>query len=652
MRKKLLPSLLSLIVLLYITVLPFQQITINSNGILANKTTSTVYASTNVSLPANTKDGTILHAFDWTYSSIISKLPDIANAGYKSIQVSPVQASKGNPTASTWWNLYQPTNFSIGNSLGTETEFKTLCSQAKSMGIGIIVDVVMNHMANNSTSSGDGQDVYPWSGLDSMYKDNSSVWHAYTNAKEINYAYRGSVVFDCMGLPDLNTSNSTVQQWELGLLNQCADDGASGFRFDAAKHIATNLGQDAGQTWASNYWTVLLGSGLHNKDNLFEYGEVLQDSTNNTDNSSAYQSFMSVTANNYSDSVRAAVTNCDASRANIAGFCNVTPGRVVDYIETHDYYENGVTSSLNDWQRKMGWAIVASRAGSTPLFFARPNSTFGAASADIWNCAEITAVNQFHNAMVGQNEYLRIPSTQLLQVDRGTIGTAIINLGGNTYINSKTNLADGTYTDQGGSGVTLTVANGTITGNVPGGKALYLYNTGLTASASVKGGSYTSAQSVSLTASSSSASIYYTTDGTTPTASSTKYTSPISISSNTTLKFFAVDGNTQSSVYSETYTISNPITAVKVHFKDPSGWGTPNIYYYDASGVNKGPSWPGTQMTSEGNGWYSYTIANWTSAKVLFNSGSNQIPAANQPGFDVTGEEWYSNGTWYTYNPS
>ncbi|WP_243442779.1 starch-binding protein [Clostridium acetobutylicum] len=57
-------------------------------------------------------------------------------------------------------------------------------------------------------------------------------------------------------------------------------------------------------------------------------------------------------------------------------------------------------------------------------------------------------------------------------------------------------------------------------------------------------------------------------------------------------------------------------------------------------------------MKDDGNGWYSYTIDNCTSAKVLFNDGVNQIPGHNEPGFDVSGEEWYKDGNWYKSNPN
>jgi peptidoglycan/xylan/chitin deacetylase (PgdA/CDA1 family) len=64
---------------------------------------------------------------------------------------------------------------------------------------------------------------------------------------------------------------------------------------------------------------------------------------------------------------------------------------------------------------------------------------------------------------------------------------------------------------------------------------------GPTVTATPRGGLYTSAQSVTLTSSEQGSTIYYTTDGTTPTTSSGIYTSPIGISTNTTLKFFARD---------------------------------------------------------------------------------------------------------------
>ncbi len=71
------------------------------------------------------------------------------------------------------------------------------------------------------------------------------------------------------------------------------------------------------------------------------------------------------------------------------------------------------------------------------------------------------------------------------------------------------------------------------------------------------GGTYTAAQSVTITTATSGADIHYTTDGSTPTAASVKYSGAISVSSSLTLKAIAVkSGMTDSDVSSAVYTIS------------------------------------------------------------------------------------------------
>ncbi len=71
-------------------------------------------------------------------------------------------------------------------------------------------------------------------------------------------------------------------------------------------------------------------------------------------------------------------------------------------------------------------------------------------------------------------------------------------------------------------------------------------------------GTYATAQTVTISDTTSGATIYYTTNGTTPTTSSTKYTAPITVSSTQTLKAIATaTGFTQSAVGTAAYTISS-----------------------------------------------------------------------------------------------
>ena len=85
--------------------------------------------------------------------------------------------------------------------------------------------------------------------------------------------------------------------------------------------------------------------------------------------------------------------------------------------------------------------------------------------------------------------------------------------------------------------------------------------------ANPKEGLYNTTKTVTLT-SSESGTIYYTTDGTTPTTSSKVYTTPIQITSTTTLEYLTIDlaGN-KSPIYTQTYTIDKTVPTAKASLK-------------------------------------------------------------------------------------
>jgi hypothetical protein len=103
------------------------------------------------------------------------------------------------------------------------------------------------------------------------------------------------------------------------------------------------------------------------------------------------------------------------------------------------------------------------------------------------------------------------------------------------------------------------------------------------------GGTYTTAQSVKITDATTGAIIYYTTNGSTPTASSTKYSGAIKVSMTETLKAIAVAaGHANSSVATARYTLktATPVfspaggtytTAQSVKITDATAGAT--IYY-------------------------------------------------------------------------
>ncbi|UOY93349.1 PHB depolymerase family esterase [Ectobacillus sp. JY-23] len=91
-------------------------------------------------------------------------------------------------------------------------------------------------------------------------------------------------------------------------------------------------------------------------------------------------------------------------------------------------------------------------------------------------------------------------------------------------------------------------------------------NISVQTTASPAGGTYAGAVNVTLSTN-VAANTYYTTDGSTPTTSSSIYTGPISINASTTLKYFSIDtnGNTEA-VQTQSYTIGTdttpPVTTV------------------------------------------------------------------------------------------
>ena len=116
----------------------------------------------------------------------------------------------------------------------------------------------------------------------------------------------------------------------------------------------------------------------------------------------------------------------------------------------------------------------------------------------------------------------------------------------------------------------------TVTGTTEGGETVEI------PTFSPAAGTYTEAQTVTISCATSGAAIYYTTDGVTPSASSTEYSAPITISKTTTIKAIAIKNNVSSSVASATYTIEEPaegklIASGEFDGKNesyPEGWTT------------------------------------------------------------------------------
>ncbi len=142
------------------------------------------------------------------------------------------------------------------------------------------------------------------------------------------------------------------------------------------------------------------------------------------------------------------------------------------------------------------------------------------------------------------------------------------------------------------------------------------------------GGTYIGGTDVTLSSSGGTApvEIYYTTDGSTPTSSSTKYSGAFRISINgTTLKAVAIDANgLSSSIPSHTYVTDANTTAIKVYFYCAT-WTAANAYVWTGTNTLQNGAWPGQPATNEGGGWFSYTAPiTLTSFNIIFSGTGGQ----------------------------
>ena len=187
-------------------------------------------------LTKHMKNGAILHAWMWSFKTITQHMPEIAAAGYTSVQTEPMSkikevAANGKKFTENWYYVYQPANTSIGNFVvGTEADLKEMTATAHKYGVRVIVDVVANHFTSD------------WNAIDTDWQ-NKDYFHKRTGCDgpngEINDYSNRYKVTQChlLGLWDLNTQNQAVADRMQKFLKTAVADGVDGFRYDAAKHV-------------------------------------------------------------------------------------------------------------------------------------------------------------------------------------------------------------------------------------------------------------------------------------------------------------------------------------------------------------------------------------------------------------------------------
>lgn len=407
-------------------------------------------------LGASCEDGNILHCFNWTLSQIKEELPNIAEAGFTSVQTSPLQAHDGR---TQWYWLYQPTAFSVGNEIGSYSDLQSLCTEAHKYGIKVIVDVVANHLAGSNSGS--------WSGnIDSSLRKTEYFHNLGAGS---NWNDRFEVTHKNIGMPDLNSENTALQEIIAAMVKRLEDAGVDGIRWDAAKHISLPSEDCA-------FWSRMA------QFDLYQYGEILDAPAGSSSDATnkalmdEYAEYIGVTDERYSTAILSAVRSGTIYKT--AGYWNrkgVAADRIVYWAESHDTYSNedGWTKNIDQSLIDKAYAIVGARANSQALYLSRPSEknfsaiTYAKKGSTHFTSKEVAAVNHFHNAMIGADEkYSTNGGCYVVWREGGavmvTIGDADVDVSVN---NNGSMVPAGTYTDE-VSGSSFTVTETKITGHI------------------------------------------------------------------------------------------------------------------------------------------------------------------------------------------
>ena len=269
--------------------------------------------------------------FGWPDSEIEQECQYVAKMGWAGVKVFPHQEQvmslqPFNNYLNPWYFMYQPVSYRLEGRMGTHEDLRSLVYTCRKYGVRVYADAVINHMV------GSGNDANPdhrydsgsctyWPNKNSSAESVSSFYtqgfsytynpHTSNNPlQEFPAVPYGPLDFHCEralnswtdpldlnagwlnGLVDLNTERDYVQSRIADYLTSLMSIGFSGFRVDAAKHIApddivgilSKFRANMGGSLPSEFITwleILLGGEasmlMCNEGSGYNYGPYLED---------------------------------------------------------------------------------------------------------------------------------------------------------------------------------------------------------------------------------------------------------------------------------------------------------------------------------------------------------------------------------------
>ncbi len=92
--------------------------------------------------------GVSVQLFEWSWADVANECETfLSKKGFKAVQISPpMEHIQG----SQWWTRYQPVTYRLVSRSGNETQFNDMVKRCTNVGVNIVADAVINHMAAGS----------------------------------------------------------------------------------------------------------------------------------------------------------------------------------------------------------------------------------------------------------------------------------------------------------------------------------------------------------------------------------------------------------------------------------------------------------------------------------------------------------------------
>jgi alpha-amylase len=408
-------------------------------------------------------EGVVLQAFNWPFDRVTAKLPELARIGYTHIHVSPPSLSINR---TEWWARYQPIDYRvIDGPLGNEESFRKMNAVANDLGVKILADVVLNHMANadfaryNQRHTDNPETLYypdPATrtkyGLPMLFEpsdfNNSGCINDYNNRQQVVFD-RLCLGFPDKGLPDLNVFSPRVIEAQRNFLRKLTDLGVDGFRIDALKHLppeSINVifeGFDPAKTLV--FGEIISNTETHQRE-IAPYAQAT---------SASFYDFSLVflmkRAFDINGSLKFLVNPVAVGAA-------LTGNRAVTFVTNHDIPNNGdIFKFLQFYDLKeelLAYTYILGRSEGLAYVYTDLGRADGLESdryLDAYAEPTLAKIIAFRNSVAGTPQRVIWQGDQALVWTRGGRSFVVMNKSGSDQMDLRAvtfiGLEDGTYTD-------------------------------------------------------------------------------------------------------------------------------------------------------------------------------------------------------------